>query len=131
NDAGYDPNNRFRNSLARYFLPSIDEWYKAAYYDPSQGVYYNYPTGSNEPPVAVNGGTAPGTAVFDQYNSGIITGPVEITLGGGLSPYGTMAQGGNVYEWLETEIDLVNDSSTSDRILRGGDYHGVAADFQS
>jgi len=30
-DAGYNPNNLYRNSLARYFLPSVDEWYKAAY----------------------------------------------------------------------------------------------------
>ena len=34
-DAGYNPNNLYRNSLAHYFLPSVDEWYKAAYYDPS------------------------------------------------------------------------------------------------
>jgi hypothetical protein len=39
-DAGYNPNNLYRNSLARYFLPSVDEWYKAAYYDPISGVYY-------------------------------------------------------------------------------------------
>ena len=32
-DAGYNPNNLYRNSLATYFLPSMDEWYKAAYYD--------------------------------------------------------------------------------------------------
>jgi hypothetical protein len=31
-DAGYDSNNLYRNSLARYFLPSVHEWYKAAYY---------------------------------------------------------------------------------------------------
>ena len=38
------------------------------------------------------------------------TGPADITLAGGLSPYGTMGQGGNVYEWEETDFDLVNDS---------------------
>ena len=30
-DAGYNPNNLYRNSQAKYFLPSMDEWYKAAY----------------------------------------------------------------------------------------------------
>jgi sulfatase modifying factor 1 len=30
-DQGYNVANRFRNSQARYFLPSMDEWYKAAY----------------------------------------------------------------------------------------------------
>ena len=53
-DAGYDPNNLYRNSLARYFLPSVDEWYKAAYYDPTSGVYYDYPTGSNSMPDGID-----------------------------------------------------------------------------
>ena len=29
-DAGYDVNNKYRNSLAKYVLPSYNEWYKAA-----------------------------------------------------------------------------------------------------
>jgi hypothetical protein len=87
-DVGYNPNNLYRNSLARYFLPSVDEWYKAAYYDPSLGVYYDYPTGSDTPPTAVASGTAAGTAVYDQ------AGPADIMLAGGLSAYGTMAPGG-------------------------------------
>src|SRR5688500_11126616 len=37
-DAGYNPDNLYRNSLAQYFLPNVDEWYKAAYYDPTSGV---------------------------------------------------------------------------------------------
>jgi hypothetical protein len=116
-DAGYDPNNLFRNSLARYFLPSIHEWYKAAYCDPISSVYYNYPTGSDVIPAPVANGTTPGTAVF-----GGQAGPADIKLAGGLSPNGTMAQGGNVYEWAETEGDRVNDSSTAIRVLRGGDW---------
>ena len=31
-DAGYDVNNPYRNSLAKYVLPSYNEWYKAAYF---------------------------------------------------------------------------------------------------
>ena len=31
-DAGYNAANPFRNSNAKYFLPSENEWYKAAYY---------------------------------------------------------------------------------------------------
>ena len=41
----------------------------------------------------------------------IAAGPADITLAGGLSPYGTMGQGGNVYEWMETEDDLANNST--------------------
>jgi len=85
--------------LRVYFLPSVDEWYKAAYYDPTGGAYYDYPTGSNTAPTPVASGTAAGTAVY----SGQV-GPANITLAGGLSPYGTMGQGGNVYEWDEYRL---------------------------
>jgi hypothetical protein len=120
-DAGYNPNNLYRNSLARYFLPSVDEWYKAAYYDPTTNVYYDYPTGSNSPPTAVASGTAAGTAVYNQPSA---QGPADITQAGGLSPYGTMGQGGNIYDWNETDVDLVNGPtpSSSDRIVRGGNW---------
>ena len=123
-DAGYNPSNLYRNSLARYVLPSAHEWYKAAYYDPSAnggGGYWNYPTGSDTVPTAVASGTAADTAVYGQSEA---TGPADITLAGGLSPYGTMGQGGNVFEWEETDFDLVNDSSSSARGRRGGEWGG-------
>jgi hypothetical protein len=116
-DPGYDPNNLYRNSLALFFLPNIDEWYKAAYYDPASGVYYNYPTGSDSAPTPVASGTAAGTAV---YNGQL--GPADITLAGGLSPYGTMGQGGNAWEWEETDTDFVNGPSSSNRAARGGNW---------
>jgi formylglycine-generating enzyme required for sulfatase activity len=122
-DAGYDANNRYRNTLARYFLPSVHEWYKAAYYDPSSDNYYNFATGSDTQPAAVFGGTAVGTAVFDLP---VAAGPADITNAGGLSPFGTMAQGGNVWEWEETDFDLVNDAG-SIRALRGGRWNYNAA----
>ncbi|QDT73396.1 formylglycine-generating enzyme family protein [Lacipirellula limnantheis] len=122
-DPGYNPNNLFRNSQAHYFLPSVDEWYKAAYFDPSGGVYYDYPTGSNSAPATVANGTASGTAV---YRQDFAQGPADITLAGGLSPYGTMGQGGNVEEWEETEFDLVNNTSSSGHGVRGGNWDGVS-----
>ncbi len=112
---------KIRHKDSRYFLPSADEWYKAAYFDPTSGPYYNYPTGSDTAPTAVATGTAANTAV---YNQSFVTGPADITQAGGLSPYGTMGQGGNVNEWEETEWDLVNDSSLSTRGLRSGDWQG-------
>jgi formylglycine-generating enzyme required for sulfatase activity len=99
--------NLYRHKDAYYFLPSVDEWYKAAYYDPKAGIYYDYPTGSNTAPTAVASGTAANTAIYGLSPSDDV--PADITLAGGLSPYGTMGQGGNVAELEETEFDLVND----------------------
>jgi formylglycine-generating enzyme required for sulfatase activity len=124
-DAGYDANNLFRNSLAKYWLPSRNEWYKAAYGSPT-GTWYDYPTGSNSAPTAVANGTAANTAVYILQNNGR---PADITSAGGLSPYGTMAQGGNVWEWTETAIDGRNNTVNENREIRGGNqYYGIAAD---
>ena len=116
-DVGYDINNPFRNSNARYFLPSENEWYKAAYYS-STGTYYDFATGSDTIPTAVASGT-----VGAVYNGQ--AGPADITSAGGLSPYGTMGQGGNAWEWMESEYDGVNDSSGSSRGLRGGAWNSL------
>ena len=131
-DPGYDAANLFRNSLAKYFLPSVDEWYKAAYYDPNAnggvGGYWNFPTGSDSAPTAVSGGTAAGTAVYGQLVS---QGPADIDNAGGLSPYGVMGLGGNVIEWEETELDLLNSSRSSARGVRGGDWFFFSGDLSA
>lgn len=121
-DTGYDPNNVYRNSQARYVLPSVNEWYKAAYYNPATGTYSDYPTGSDTAPTPVASGTAPGTAVYGNQ-----AGPADITLAGGLSFYGTMGQGGNAIELEETDADLVNDTGSSARGARGGSFSSSAS----
>jgi len=116
-DAGYDPSNQYRNSLAKYFLPSYNEWYKAAYYNPSNSTYYNFAYGSDAAPTAVTSGTTANTAV---YHLPIGQGPADVTEAGGLSPYGVMGLEGNVYEWEESSFDLANSSVSSFRAARGG-----------
>ena len=105
--------------MAWYFLPSVNEWYKAAYYDLAAGIYYDYPTGSDTAPVSVAGGTVLETAVYGQDLS---VGPAEITQAGGLSPYETMAQGGNVDEWNETDF-RIDYTDLDSRAVRGGDWY--------
>jgi formylglycine-generating enzyme required for sulfatase activity len=105
----YTGNNQFRHKNAYYFLPSTDEWYKGAYYDPNKaegGGYWKYPTRSDTAPTPVNEGTDQGTAIYSDRS----TGPADIYNAGGLSAYGTMAQGGNVWEWSESAYDGVNDN---------------------
>jgi len=120
-DMGYNPSNRYRNSRAVYVLSTIDEWYKAAYYDPDKKIYYDYSTGSDSFPTAVARGTAHGTSVYSQT---FAQGPADVNLSGGLSPYGTMGQSGNIWEWNETALDSVNDLPTKDRSVRGGNWNG-------
>jgi len=86
-----------------YALPTDDEWYKAAYHknDGVAGNYWDYPTGSDTEPTEVAGGTAPDTAVVSDR---VFTEPADVDNAGGLSPYGTMGQGGNVWERTESLI---------------------------
>lgn len=122
-DPGFDSSNRFRNALARFALPSADEWHKAAYYDPAgnggSGAYFNFPNGANSAPTAISSGIGQGTAVYGQSNS---QGPANINDAGGLSTFGVMGLGGNVYEIDETENDFSNDLSSSRRGARGGQW---------
>lgn len=123
---GYDPENRYRNRNSKYFLPSMDEWYKAAFYDPTQEIYFNYATGSNLPPQRGSNVVAPFTAVYlDQ------PGPSDVNFAGGFSPYGTMAQSGNVLEWIETENDFTNDEPLAPRHRRGGFFQSQANNISS
>lgn len=126
-----DGENLYRHKDAYYFLPSEDEWYKAAYHQ-NDGVtanYWDYATGSNSAPTQeLTGGTTPGSAVYDAgAPGGGPSGPAEVQLTGGLSPYGTMGQNGNVAELTESATTAPNDSPTEQRSYRGGVYLNTSA----
>jgi len=108
--------NLYRHKDAFYFLPSENEWYKAAYYNPGGSNYFLYPTASNSAPTPVASGTSAGTAVYNSTASV----PAIVDSAGGLSPYGTMGQGGNVFDWTESALDGINNSSSEGRTIRGG-----------
>ena len=117
--------NLYRHKDAYYFLPSEDEWYKAAFHK-NDGVtanYWDYATGSNTAPTAVTSGTGAGTVVFNLALS-----PAAVNNDGGLSSYGTRGQNGNAWEWQESAFDGTNDSSSEIRAYRGGDWSN---DFES
>lgn len=119
-----------RNPGARYFLPTEDEWFKAAHYDPTRAgarPYWNYPTRSDEPP---NNQRPPGDAHSANFVAGdfCIGMPFVVTPVGAFphasSYFGTFDQAGNVWEWIESwrvpkgPNDWRADEST--RVLRGG-----------
>jgi len=115
-----------RNVGARFFLPSEDEWYKAAYHK-NDGVtnnYWDFPTESDATPsAAVPPGaiSSPGSANFNSVVGSIANvgaylstdGTGELVSDG---PYGTFDQGGNVWEWTEAPI------RATDRTIRGGSW---------
>jgi formylglycine-generating enzyme len=118
-DAGYDPSNPYRNSLAKYVLPTYNEWYKAAYYNPVDNNYYDFPNGSNTAPAPIFAGNSDNTAV---YSFSFSQGPAGVFHTGGVSPYGAQGLGGNVFEWDESSSDLTNNLASDFRGLRGGSW---------
>jgi formylglycine-generating enzyme required for sulfatase activity len=114
-----------KNPGATVYLPSENEWYKAAYYDPTPGAgggdnYWAYPTQSDTAPTV---GTANSTGVISNpgvnvvnYGSGAVwngqTGNVTTVGSAAANNYfGTADQAGNVWEWTD---------ATGARALRAG-----------
>lgn len=123
----------YRHKDAFYFLPSEDEWYKAAYHrkDGVTGNYWTYPTGNNSEP---DGLDLPDDtnyeAVFSEGPSRF--GVNAITdVGSASSPYGTYGQGGNVFEWMESAFDEGNDTEAEFRVRRGGATSSPSSSLKS
>jgi len=57
---------------------------------------------------------------------GNLADPAEISLAGGASPSGTVGQGGNVSEWVESEFIIPSDPPSSSRLYRGGGWETTA-----
>jgi formylglycine-generating enzyme required for sulfatase activity len=106
-----------RNAGAIWFLPSEDEWYKAAYYDGGSATYFNYATGSDTKP----NNNFPTFDTGNSANWGDATGNVDYPMTDvgaytlSQSPYGTFDQAGNVAEWTE------NLGTGAFRTMRGGE----------
>ena len=88
----------------KWVLPSENEWYKAAYYDPNKSGgagYWRYPVKSDTAPEANLNTNAPSDV--GSYAKAV-------------SAYGTFDQGGNVWEY--------NDNQNGDKVaLRGGSFY--------
>jgi len=97
-----------RQPGAKIFLPTEDEWYKAAYYDPAKpepSSYWEYPTRSDLKP---SNDLPPGNDLIAgsaNYAEPELTPVGAYTAKPSTSPYGTYDQGGNLWEWNETVID--------------------------
>jgi formylglycine-generating enzyme required for sulfatase activity len=110
-----------RSANARYVLPTINEWHKAAYYDPEKpggAGYWDYSTMSDSLPSNMLSGSGNNNANY--YNGGY-TDPVHYLTDVGAftaspSAYGTFDQGGNVWQWTENVVGNIYHD------LRGGSF---------
>lgn len=132
-----------RNPGATWFLPSEDEWYKAAYYQPAAAGgdaddYWLYATRSNDAPTSATADASgninnPGANVANwaqgaNWNS-TVSGNVTTVGSAGLpsaSFFGTYDQAGNVSEWTD-ELRLTGATGV---VVRGSSWAvGTTAAF--
>lgn len=107
-----------RNVGAKFWIPSENEWYKAAYYDPEMvgnRKYHDYPTRTSDAPTQEQANYM----VDNHFAVGepFYVAPVD-SFENAPSYYGTLQQGGNVWEWIEDwQYGIVGS-----RGLRGGSW---------
>jgi probable HAF family extracellular repeat protein len=119
-----------RSAGAMIVLPSLSEWYKAAYYNSATGSYFQYPNSTNAAPIA----SLP-TGAINSGNFGSVVGkPTDVgAYTGTTSPYGVYDMGDNVYQWIEANIgpgisrgfagapySAGSDNSLSQYLINGG-----------
>lgn len=104
-----------RSPGAVWVLPTVDEWYKAAYYDPKLSLYFDYATSSNSVPATDPPPGLPNTANYDHVTGRFTDVGAFVN---SPSPFGTFDQGGNAEEWNEDWSSKINFY----RYARGGQF---------
>ena len=118
-DPGYDAGNPYRNKAAKYFLPTEDEWVKAAYWNGTGlQVYATKLAGLSLP----QGDGVSGTGWNYVYDNGFATDPYgPWNVGSGSQElHDTYDMMGNVWEWMENPYTSGDYDAGSTRALRGG-----------
>jgi formylglycine-generating enzyme required for sulfatase activity len=122
-----------RNAGAQIFLPSADEWTKAAFYNPQAQDYYLWPTESNTRPTATipTGNeqiTAENTSNYNPQISGVTTKMTNVgTYVNTTSTYGLFDMNGNVNEMTDT----AQSGDTSKFQALGGSWASNASTMDS
>lgn len=110
-DNGDGTKNKWRHKYAGYFLPTVDEWVKAAMFDGR--TYFKFPTSSNDKPVKDADGDLTAVNAANYETAKVISvGSFPNTK----SPSGCLDMAGNAWEVLEMSQADVDGS----RLFRAG-----------
>lgn len=127
-----------KNPGAQFYIPTEDQWYKAAYYKggSTEAGYWDYATQSDTAPTAVTAdstgiGSAGSTGNFANYDRAAawntLTGNLTtVGTNGGASYYGAFDMSGNVFE-----LNDLTGAAGSSRGLRGGGWGSDALGVSS
>ncbi len=94
-----------RSPGAQFWIPSLDEWIKGAFYDPAQQRWWASHYGSDTPPVSGLPGT-PGTQTTSglPYGSSSTDYYIPLNAYETQSPYGLLSTSGGPHEWFEDAV---------------------------
>jgi formylglycine-generating enzyme len=120
-----------RDPNAKYFTPTLNEWYKAAYFDPNkngpgQSGYWLFPTRHDDPPINVVDAAGMNNGnFFDSAGTGTHGYSIDLpyfrtevgAFASSPGPYGTFDQGGNLDKWNEAT------AGSQQMATRGGSYY--------
>ncbi|MDI1289895.1 MAG: SUMF1/EgtB/PvdO family nonheme iron enzyme, partial [bacterium] len=123
-----------RNPGARYWIPSTDEWMKAAHWDPNrngegEGGWWNYSNSSDSPLVygppgaMVNGQLATANAAWDIFDFPG-SNPFNVPLGAYsvTSPWGLFDVAGGTKEWTEGVFQIPSEQYPRSRYADGSGW---------
>jgi formylglycine-generating enzyme required for sulfatase activity len=103
-----------RNTNATWDIPTENEWYKAAYYNPATSSYYVYPCSSVNFPISTMPGSTPNAAnLYDSDTGYAVTDSTSYSSSqnyltdvgaytASASPDGAFDMGGDVWQWYST-----------------------------
>ena len=111
-----------RTANPQYYLPSYDEWYKAAFYRPTGSLYTLYQTNTNSAPTAtVSNFTLANSGNF----GGATTSPIQVgSYTNSMSAYGLYDMLGNVTEMTDGSVGGLYRAM-------GGGYSAAAASWNA